>query len=111
MKTVVEQRLKLLQEQKVSLPSRIFQFAAKNSLNPKEISQILDILYASEARKVLGIHDKKNEIKEEILQIQTTLPHGQLHDGSKITLNYIVTSFLSDNKSVSEQDSTLVKKK
>ena len=84
-------------------------------MNPKEISQILDIIYASEARTVLDIHDNKNDNKNRtrdvVRQIQITHVNGQLHDGSKITLNYIVTSFLSDNKSVSEQDSTLVKKK
>lgn len=61
MTTVVEQRLKLLQEKEVSLPSRIFQFAVKDSLNPQEISQILDIVYASEASTVLDIHDKKKK--------------------------------------------------
>jgi len=111
MKTVVEQRLKLLQEKEVSLPSRIFQFAVKDSLNPKEISQILDILDVSEAAVTLDIYDNKNRTRDAVHQIQTTRPHGQLHDGSKITLNYIVTSFLSDNKSVYEQDSELVKEK
>ena len=115
MTTAVEKRLKLLQEQEVSLPSRIFQFAAKDSLNPQEISQILDILDASEASTVLDIHDNKNDNKnrtrDAVRQIQITHVNGQLDDRSKITVDKIVNLFLSDNKSVSEQDSELVEKK